>query len=142
MRPVISGAHRFLFLAAAWLVTTHIAAAASKKAPCAEATTQRQMTTCWSSLAKEVERKTESRFDQLRTKLAGGALAETAPALENSQTKWREYRDAYCEAVERTYSGGSMAPMQKASCRVRVAEARDTELRALQTDLAGLVSQH
>src|SRR4051812_34920902 len=133
--------HRFLLLAAAGLVMAQIAAAAAKKAPCAEATSQRQMTTCWSNLAKEAERNAESRFDQLRTKLAHGALAEIAPALENSQTKWREYRDAYCEAVERAYSGGSMAPMQKASCRVRVAEARDTELRALQTDLAGLASQ-
>jgi uncharacterized protein YecT (DUF1311 family) len=99
------------------------------------------MTICWSNLAKEAERKAESRFDQLRMKLAGGTLAEMAPALENSQVKWREYRDAYCEAVERAYSDGSMAPMQKASCRVRVAEARDTELQALQTDLAGLASQ-
>jgi uncharacterized protein YecT (DUF1311 family) len=133
-------AHRFLLLTAAALITTQIAAAAAKKEPCAEAKTQRQLTTCWSNLAKEAERKAESRFTQLRTKVAGGALAEMAPALENSQTKWREYRDAYCDAVEQAYTGGSMAPMQKASCRVRVAEARDKELRALQTDLAGLAS--
>jgi uncharacterized protein YecT (DUF1311 family) len=142
MMPVILVPHRLLFLlAAAGLVTAQTAAVAAKKAPCEEATTQRQMTTCWGNLAKETEQKTESRFDQLRKNLAVGALAEMVPVLENAQTKWREYRDAYCAAVERAYSGGSMAPMQKASCRVRVAEARNTELRALQTDLAGLTKQ-
>ena len=138
---MLAAARKFLLLAAAGLVTAQIAAAAAKTVPCAEATTQLQMTACWSSLAKEAERKVELLFRQLRTMLASGPLAEMALTLENSQTKWREYRDAYCEAVGLAYSGGSIAPMEKASCRVRVAADRDAELRALQTDLAGLASQ-
>ena len=119
----------------------HRAATGAKKAPCAEARTQSQLTACWSKLAREAERKVESRYQQLHTKLQWSSLAEATSAFESGQIKWREYRDVHCDAVERVYDGGSMAPMQKANCRVRLADARDAELKAVLADIAGLASE-
>jgi uncharacterized protein YecT (DUF1311 family) len=114
--------------------------AASKKSPCAEAQTQLSLTTCWTRLANAAGRRVDSRFRQVRAKLDPKAFPEAAAGFEAAQAKWREYRNAHCEAVEKVYTGGSMGPMQGAICRMRLNEARDAELKALLSDLGGLAS--
>jgi uncharacterized protein YecT (DUF1311 family) len=114
--------------------------AASKKSPCAEAQTQLSLTTCWTKLANAAAHRVDSRFRQVRAKLDPNAFPEAAAGFEAAHAKWREYRDAHCQAVEKVYSGGSMGPMQGAICRMRLNDARDAELKTLLSDLAGLAS--
>src|SRR5688572_33437866 len=111
MRPDVHGYFR---IAALCLITalagggTQRVIAASKKSPCAEAQTQLSLTTCWTKLAAAAERRVDSRFRQVRAKLDPKAFPEGAADFEAAQVKWREYRDAHCEAVEKVYGGGSM----------------------------------
>ena len=136
--------HSFMRIAAVTALAAsypqRLGSAAPPKSPCAEAQTQLAMSICWSNLAKNRERRVETRFSQLAAKLDRKNYPERAAAFEESQAKWRAYRDAHCRAVERLYGEGSTAPMQGASCRVRLAERREAELKSILSDLAGLAN--
>ena len=55
----------------------------------------------------------------------------TTEMTEQAQAKWVEYRDTHCAAVAAIYQGGSMQPMQRDACLVRLTEQRIAELKAL-----------
>jgi uncharacterized protein YecT (DUF1311 family) len=91
---------------------------AAPKDYCAAAQNQMQLNRCW---AREANNAAE-RLTAALKKLPARAR------MEESQTKWAAYRDAHCAAVAALYEGGSMQPMQRAACLVRLTDARIAEL--------------
>lgn len=117
----------FLFVAAI-LCTAPTCAQSGRKAYCATARTQLQLNRCW---AREAESSGK------RLAAAIGKLLKDTPVrgkVETAQTKWAEYRDAQCDAVAAIYEGGSMQPMQRASCVVHLTDQRIAELEAMQPE--------
>lgn len=92
---------------------------------CATARSQLELNRCWAHEA-----------DIVRQRLAAtlkATLDETPvrAQTEQAQAKWVEYRDAHCAAVAAIYEGGSMQPMQRDACLVRLSEQRILELKAV-----------
>jgi uncharacterized protein YecT (DUF1311 family) len=51
-----------------------------------------------------------------------------------TQSRWEAYRDAECEAVSAIWENGSMAALQRAQCRARLAGQRRGELELVMVD--------
>ena len=113
------------------------ALAAARNNPCSAAKTQRELNACYAKVARASEAKLQSTIEKLRSKFN----ADQTGNFEAAQSKWQDYRDAYCGAVSNLFRGGSMAAMQEASCRSLLTDHRAAELQALLTDLAGLVDK-
>ena len=100
-------------------------AQASVKTHCASARSQLEMNRCW---AREADVANQRLAATLKSTLDKTPVrAQT----EQGQAKWVEYRDAHCAAVAAIYEGGSMQPMQRDSCVVRLTEQRIEELKAV-----------
>jgi uncharacterized protein YecT (DUF1311 family) len=57
--------------------------------------------------------------------------AETATQkLRAAQSAWTEYRRLHCDAVKQQYKGGTIAPLEWATCMREVANHRIAELKS------------
>src|ERR1700676_507830 len=113
----------------AFLVATLCAAAAcaqaSEKSHCAAARSQLELNRCW---AHEADMAAQRLAATLKSTLDKTPVrAQTGQA----QAKWVDYRDTHCAAVAAISQGGSMQPMQRDACLVRLTEQRIAELKAL-----------
>jgi uncharacterized protein YecT (DUF1311 family) len=54
--------------------------------------------------------------------------------FRDTQARWESYRDAHCASVAAVYEDGSMAGLQRAQCRQRLAQARTRELEVVMSD--------
>ena len=113
---------RFVFLACFFAITCH--AQAARKGYCATARTQMELNRCWAREADNAGRRLGATLSATLDKVA------VRDKIEQAQTKWIEYRDAHCAAVAALYEGGSMQPMQRASCVVRLTDQRIADLSA------------
>jgi uncharacterized protein YecT (DUF1311 family) len=98
----------------------------SKSDPCANVSTQSEMTLCWRKEHKAADTKLNQVYRQLRSMLDDEEKLE----LKKAQTAWLKYRDANCEFAANQYKGGSMRPMIYAICLAQMTENRTTELRS------------
>ncbi|WP_025411743.1 lysozyme inhibitor LprI family protein [Gemmatirosa kalamazoonensis] len=99
-------------------------------APCAEASTQLELTGCWSDAAKHREAAAAATYDSVRARLRGRERATTLRLVTQSRDAWRRARDLQCAAARSLYGAGSAAPMVAARCRAALADQWATWLRA------------
>jgi len=52
-------------------------------------------------------------------------------SLEKAQQQWLKFRDADCDFVYKTFSGGTGAPIGAVSCRIELTQARIKELKEI-----------
>lgn len=102
--------------------------------PCSSAESQAEMTRCWSEAAVAAEQRSGEAYAQLATWLQQRQQSDVAQRFSEAQARWETYRDAHCESVTAVYEGGSMAGLQAAHCRARLAEQRRRELEAVMSD--------
>jgi uncharacterized protein YecT (DUF1311 family) len=95
------------------------------KTHCASARSQLEMNRCWAHEADVADQRLATTLKSTLDKTP--VRAQT----EQGQAKWVEYRDAHCAAVAAIYQGGSMQPMQRYSCVVRLTEQRIEELKSV-----------
>lgn len=103
--------------------------------PCAHATTQRELTACWSEAAAAQEDLLIRRLGQIRERIGESGRDQLGPALEDAQARWSRYRDAHCRMFAMAWEGGSGEAMARAICRHRLAAGRREELQRLLVDL-------
>ena len=104
--------------------------------PCPDADTQAEMTSCWSQQAQEAERAVAEAQRGITVRLTEDRDSDSATRFERAQAQWAAYRDAHCEAVAHLSEGGSIAPLQLAQCRARMARERGAELKLVLDDVA------
>jgi uncharacterized protein YecT (DUF1311 family) len=111
-----------LLISAAFLATPCIAQK-NTHGPCSAATSQAQLNRCWANQADKAAQRLNAALD--------AALAKTTARdpVQAAQEKWKEYRDAECDAVAALYEGGSMQPMQRSACIVHLTNERIAELK-------------
>ena len=102
--------------------------------PCRTATTQAELTRCWSDESRDAEAKALATFVRVAAWLRDRDSTAALRAIEDGQATWAAYRDAHCGAVAEVYEGGSLGPMQEARCRAGLARLRQRELDALMSD--------
>jgi uncharacterized protein YecT (DUF1311 family) len=102
--------------------------------PCSDATSQAELTQCWSAEAVQAGRRVSDVQRQLTSAI--GNEGEALARFERAQQQWEAYRDAHCQAVAGLSDGGSAAPMQQAVCEARLAASRETELKTLLGELS------
>jgi uncharacterized protein YecT (DUF1311 family) len=61
--------------------------------------------------------------------------AEDATRLRKAQRAWMAYRDAHCDADQKRYAGGSIAPVVFAQCRLTLTQRRSKEIEETYTPL-------
>jgi uncharacterized protein YecT (DUF1311 family) len=108
--------------------------AAASQDPCASASTEVEMTQCWGNVATTSERGVDDAERRLLEWLRQRQQAELASMFEEVQTQWEDFRDMHCEAVSSVYEGGSMAALQRARCRTRLAQQRQRDLDTIVKD--------
>jgi uncharacterized protein YecT (DUF1311 family) len=102
--------------------------------PCSDATSQTELTQCWSAEAVQAGRRVADMQRQLTSAI--GNEPEALARFERAQKQWEAYRDAHCQAVAGLSDGGSAAPLQQAHCEARLAASRETELKAILGDIS------
>lgn len=60
---------------------------------------------------------------------------EDAARLRKAQRAWLAYRDAQCDAEQKHYEGGSIAPVLFARCRLALTQRRSKEIKETYTPL-------
>ena len=110
------------------------AAPAGTDDPCGAATTQTELTRCWSVQSRQAEAEARTALTRVVAWLRDRGSAAALRAVEDGESRWIAYRDTQCAAVAAVYDGGSLGPMQEARCRAGLAEARRRELDALMAD--------
>ena len=92
------------------------------------------MTRCWSEAAVTAERASVEAYDNVVHWLQQRQQHEVVRMFSEAQARWEAYREAQCEGVSAVYENGSMAALQRAQCRVRLAEQRQRELEVVISD--------
>ena len=106
----------------------------SAEEPCASADSQAAMTRCWGEEAAAAEQRSTAAYDKVLNWLRERQQEDVAKMFRETQTRWEAYRDAHCESVAAVYEDGSAAGLQRARCRLRLAEARTRELEVVMSD--------
>lgn len=107
------------------LATLCAATACAQANHCATAHYQLELNRCWAHEADMAGQRLAATLKSTLDKTPVRAQTEQA------QAKWVEYRDAHCAAIAAIYKGGSMQPMQRDACFVRLTEQRIAELKAV-----------
>jgi uncharacterized protein YecT (DUF1311 family) len=102
--------------------------------PCAAADSQAAMARCWGEEATAAEQRSAAARDKVLDWLQERQQDDVAKMFREAHTRWESYRDAQCESVAAVYQGGSIAALQRAQCRRRLAEARTRELDEMMSD--------
>jgi uncharacterized protein YecT (DUF1311 family) len=102
--------------------------------PCRSAQTQVEMTRCWSEAAIAAERRSGEAYQNVVNWLDQRQQQDATKQFAETQSRWEAYRDAECEGVSAVWEDGSMAALQRAQCRVRLAEQRRSELELVMAD--------
>jgi uncharacterized protein YecT (DUF1311 family) len=97
----------------------------SERPYCTKARSQMELNRCW---VREADNANQRLAAALKSTLEKTAVRVQT---EQAQAKWLDYRDAQCAAVAAIYEGGSMQPMQRAACLVRLTDQRIAELKAV-----------
>ena len=92
------------------------------------------MTRCWSEAAVTAEQASVEAHNKVVNWLQQRQQPEVARIFREAQARWEAYRDAQCEGVSAVYEGGSIAALQRAQCRLRLAEQRQRELEVVISD--------
>ena len=103
--------------------------------PCRSASTQTELTSCWSAESRLAEQGARGAFDRAANLLRNRPDAESLRALEQAESAWAAYRTAQCAATAAPYRGGSLGPMQQARCRAERANERRLTLERFAADL-------
>ena len=135
--------HRARLIPAALLATAALSCDRSAPAPaprvtdvdpCRTATTQAELTRCWSDESRTADTEARAAFERVTAWLRDRGSEAALRAVEDGQAAWLAYRDAHCGAVAEVYEGGSLGPMQEARCRAGLARSRHRELDTLMSD--------
>jgi len=102
--------------------------------PCGSADSQIAMTRCWGEAAAAAERRSAAAYDKVLNWLQERQQDDVGTMFRETQARWESYRDAQCESVAAVYENGSIAGLQRAQCRQRLAEARTRELEVVMSD--------
>lgn len=102
--------------------------------PCDSASTQLYLTACYGEAARRAELQVTEEYAAAVRAVQAKGVPELTPLLEESQRRWESYRDAHCEFARAMFSGGSLAPMVAANCRMQLAKGRVDHLKALYRD--------
>jgi len=113
-----------------------VAAPAAQTDPCDTVANQLALTSCRGEGARRAEAAEAERYARALGVLRQKGAASQAVALERAEQKWKDYRDATCQAAADLYAGGSVAGLILVDCRARLATARAAELRAIYPDEA------
>jgi uncharacterized protein YecT (DUF1311 family) len=112
--------------------------------PCASANTQVEMNQCSEAEYKKADAHLDAVYNNLSRMLRESAddakkrndetltkQAEMAARkLRAAQNAWTEYRVLHCDAVRQQYEGGSIAPLEWATCMMDAANHRIAELKS------------
>lgn len=102
--------------------------------PCPSAQNQAEMTRCWSEVAVAAEQRSDEAYKKVVNWLEQRQQRDATKQFAETQSRWEAYRDAECEGVSAIWEDGSMAALQRAQCRVRLAEQRRSELELVMAD--------
>jgi uncharacterized protein YecT (DUF1311 family) len=102
--------------------------------PCESAQTQAEMTRCWGDAAIAAEQRSAEAYKNLVNWLEQRQQPEATRQFAETQSRWEAYRDAECEGASAIWEDGSMAALQRAQCRARLAEQRRSELEVVMAD--------
>lgn len=97
--------------------------------PCAGATTQLAINSCYAEQARVSDSLEAAQFQVASTYLKNRDQPDALKALDAAEQTWKIFVDAQCRAEAAAYAGGSAAPMIQAGCRRRENRARIAVLR-------------
>ena len=112
--------------------------------PCASATTQAELNKCSDEEHLEADERLNSVYKNLLAMLQQAAVdakkqkdetltkeAETAiQKLRAAQSAWDQYRRLHCDAVKQQFEGGTILPLEWATCMTETANHRIAELKS------------
>lgn len=104
---------------------------------CPDARTTVAMRECLTRELGRADRALDSLVDSFRAVL--GDLA--GRRLLSATDRWKAYRTSECDAVQRSFEGGTVGPVAQLSCLLDLAEDRRTRLGAFYATLADSSSQ-
>ena len=107
---------------------------AAAEEPCASATTQAEMTRCWGEAAAAAEERSAAAYQKLSAWLRERQQDNVTTMFRETQARWEAYRDMQCASVAAVFEGGSIADLQTAQCRLRLAEGRTRDLETVMID--------
>jgi uncharacterized protein YecT (DUF1311 family) len=102
--------------------------------PCAAADSQAAMTRCWGEEATAAEQHSTATYEKVLNWLQERQQDDVVKLFRETQARWESFRNAHCDSIAAVYDGGSIAGLQQAQCRLRLAEARTRELELVMSD--------
>jgi uncharacterized protein YecT (DUF1311 family) len=78
-------------------------------------------------------KKADADLNRIYQKTLKELPAEDAARLRKAQRAWLAYRDTHCDADQQRYSGGSIAPVVFAQCRLTLTQRRSKEIEETYT---------
>jgi uncharacterized protein YecT (DUF1311 family) len=100
------------------------ASATAPARPCASATTQGAMSSCWAQQANASAQRVTAAYQTLLAATSGARRA----LVISAQNAWVTYRETECKATAAAVAGGSAQPMVFSICRNQHNNARVSEL--------------
>jgi uncharacterized protein YecT (DUF1311 family) len=94
---------------------------------CSESQTSVAMRQCLSAEVKNADRALGALLDSLKSEIGDSAVA----SLNAASQHWSTYRKAECNAVLRSFDGGTMGPVAELGCLLDLANERRARLLAL-----------
>ncbi len=101
--------------------------ALSAQNACATPSTTLAERRCLSSKAEQADKAMAVLIDSLRHSVSDSAGA----ALDAATRLWRAYRKAECNALFKSYDGGSMGLLANLNCLITLTDERQRQLRLL-----------
>jgi uncharacterized protein YecT (DUF1311 family) len=112
--------------------------------PCASATTQAELNKCsgeehlkadehLNSVYKNLLRMLQQSADDSKKQKDDGLTKQAETAIQKlraAQSAWDQYRTLHCGAVKQQFEGGTIAPLEWATCMTETANHRIAELKS------------
>jgi uncharacterized protein YecT (DUF1311 family) len=73
-------------------------------------------------------KKADAELNRVYQKTLKELPAEDGTRLRKAQRAWLAYRDTQCDAAQKRYAGGSIAPVVFAQCRLTLTQGRLREI--------------
>jgi uncharacterized protein YecT (DUF1311 family) len=97
--------------------------------PCDNANTQAEMNRCAGAELRRTDSRLNHAYDQLMKDLEPVRRAK----LQKAERAWIAYRDAHCDYVGSESEGGSIQPLEIATCKTQLTKSRIVQLRESST---------
>jgi uncharacterized protein YecT (DUF1311 family) len=107
------------------------ATASEPSDPCETARNQAEMTTCWTTQAKDAQAAMNTRYKEVINAVEVKKDTQLLSLTKQSQEAWEQYKQAQCKLEAAQFEGGSKAAMTMAICEQRLATSREQELKAI-----------